>query len=102
MKKVVAITACPSGVAHTYMAAECLRISGEKEGVDIRVETQGGAGVENPLDPQDIEEAVCAIVANDIEIIGMERLRGKKVLRLPVADIIKQSDDLLHTIAKTF
>ena len=47
--KVVAVTACPSGVAHTYMAAEALQIAGEKLGVDIKVETQGAGGIENRL-----------------------------------------------------
>ena len=57
--KVVGITSCPSGVAHTYMAAEALKLSGEKLGIEVLIETQGGAGVENQLKQKDIDEAAC-------------------------------------------
>ena len=53
--KVVGITSCPSGVAHTYMAAEALKLSGEKLGMEVIIETQGGAGVENQLKQKDID-----------------------------------------------
>lgn len=59
--KVVGITSCPSGVAHTYMAAEALKLSGEKLGMEVLIETQGGAGVENQLKQKDIDEAVCVV-----------------------------------------
>lgn len=100
--KVVAITSCPSGVAHTYMAAEALKISGEEQGVEVVVETQGGAGIEDPLSPEDIDEAVCAIITDDVELAGLERLRGKKVLRMPVSEIIRQSDGIIRTIRTRF
>ena len=61
--KVVGITSCPSGVAHTYMAAEALKLSGQKLGIDVIIETQGGAGVENQLKQKDIDEAACVILA---------------------------------------
>lgn len=100
--KVVAITSCPSGVAHTYMAAEALKISGEEQGVEVVVETQGGAGIEDPLSPEDIDEAVCAIITDDVELAGLERLRGKKVLRMPVSELIRQSDGIIRTIRTRF
>ena len=74
--KVVGITSCPSGVAHTYMAAEALKLSGEKQGIEVSIETQGGSGVENELKPQDIEEAVCVILVNDVALKGTERTRA--------------------------
>lgn len=100
--KVVAVTACPSGVAHTYMAAEALKISGEKKGVEVIVETQGGAGIENELSQQDIAEAVCIILSSDVTIKGMERFKGKKVLKMGISDIIKKSDSLIEKIKSTF
>ena len=87
--KVVGCTACPSGVAHTYMAAEALILSGKKYGVEVIMETQGGCGIENKLNLKDIEEAVCVILSNDINIEGEERFKGKKVLRMGVSDLIE-------------
>lgn len=100
--KVVGVTACPSGVAHTYMAAEALQLSGEKFGVDVKIETQGGAGIENELSAKDIEEAVCVILSNDIAIRNEERFKGKKVLRIGVSEIMKKSDALIKKISETF
>ncbi|MFR7590983.1 MAG: PTS fructose-like transporter subunit IIB [Longibaculum sp.] len=100
--KVVGCTACPSGVAHTYMAAEALKISGEKYGIEVYIETQGGCGIENKLIPQDIEEAVCVILSNDIAIEEEERFKGKKVLRMGVSDLITKSDAIMAKIKKTF
>ena len=100
--KVVGITACPSGVAHTYMAAEALKISGKKFGIQISVETQGGSGIEDPLKDTDIADAVCVIIANDIAVQGMERFKGKKVLKLGGSDIIAKSDAIMKKIKDTF
>lgn len=100
--KVVAVTACPSGVAHTYMAAEALKIAGQKKQIEILVETQGGAGVENELSTADIQEAVCVILSNDINIKGEERFKGKKVVRMGVSDLIKNADQLIAKIETTF
>ena len=79
--KVVGITSCPSGVAHTYMAAEALKLSGQKLGIDVIIETQGGAGVENQLKQKDIDEAACVILVNDVALEGLDRFKGKKVLK---------------------
>lgn len=100
--KVVGCTACPSGVAHTYMAAEALILSGEKYGIEVCIETQGGCGIENKLCLEDIEEAVCMILSNDINIEGEERFKGKKVLRMGVSDLITKSDAIMAKIKKTF
>lgn len=100
--KVVGVTSCPSGVAHTYMAAEALVLSGMMYGVEVVVETQGGAGIENELKKSDIDEAVCVVLSNDISIQGEERFKGKKVLKASVADIIKKSDAIMKKIVMTF
>ena len=89
--KVVGITSCPSGVAHTYMAAEALKI-----------ETQGGAGVENQLKQKDIDEAVCVVLVNDVALEGLDRFKGKKVLKMGVSDLIKKSDAVMKKIHDSF
>ena len=85
--KVVGVTACPSGVAHTYMAAEALVLAGEKAGMEVKVETQGSAGIENELTAEDIKDAACVILSNDVAIRNEERFKGKKVVRMGTSDI---------------
>nr|WP_278335680.1 PTS fructose-like transporter subunit IIB [Clostridium paraputrificum] len=102
MMKVVGVTSCPSGVAHTYMAAEALVLAGKKHGVEVIIETQGGAGIENPLTKKDIGEAVCVILTNDVSIKGEERFKGKKVIKMGVSDVIKRADALIEKIVKKF
>ncbi|MEG2350726.1 MAG: PTS fructose transporter subunit IIB, partial [Hungatella sp.] len=81
MTILIAVTACPTGVAHTYMAAEALKLAGQKLGIDVIIETQGGAGVENQLKQKDIDEAACVILVNDVALEGTDRFKGKKVLK---------------------
>ena len=68
MVKIVAVTGCPTGIAHTYMAAEMLESTGRAFGVKVIVETNGAVGIENKLTESDIEEAVAVIIASDIKI----------------------------------
>ncbi|HAT4769412.1 PTS fructose-like transporter subunit IIB [Clostridioides difficile] len=100
--KIVAVTSCPSGVAHTYMSAESLELSAKKFGIEIKVETQGSSGIDNELSFKDIDEATCVILTNDVEIRNMERFKGKKVVRMSVSEIIKKSDALIKKIKDTF
>ena len=100
--KVVGVTACPSGVAHTYMAAEALVMAGKNLGIDVKIETQGGAGVANELTAKDIQEATCVVLVNDVAIKGMERFKGKKVVQMGVSDVIKKAGPLMVKIKKTF
>lgn len=100
--KVVGVTSCPSGVAHTYMAAEALVLAGKNLGIEVKVETQGGAGVENELTTNDIKEAACVVLVNDVAIKGIERFKGKKVVKMGVSDIIKKAEPLMTKIQKTF
>ncbi|MGG7143054.1 PTS fructose-like transporter subunit IIB [Clostridium nigeriense] len=100
--KVVGVTSCPSGVAHTYMAAEALVLAGKKYGVEVIIETQGGAGIENRLKLKDIEEAVCVILTNDISIKDEDRFKGKKVIKMGVSDVIKRSDAIILKIIDKF
>ena len=87
--KLVAVTACATGIAHTYMAAEQLEKTAKAMGVQIKVETQGAMGIENELSASDIKGAQAAILAADIEIEQAERFQGIKLIRVPVQEAIK-------------
>lgn len=100
--KIVAVTSCPSGVAHTYLAAEALKMAGKKLNIEVLVETQGAAGIENQLTKKDIREAVCVILTSDTTIRGEERFKGKKILRMEANKIISDSLKLMKKIKITF
>ena len=100
--KIVAVTSCPSGVAHTYLAAEALKMAGRKLNVEVIVETQGAAGIENQLNKKDIDEAVCVILTSDTTIRNEERFKGKKILRMEANKIISDSLKLMKKIKITF
>ncbi len=87
--KLVAVTACPTGIAHTYMAAEQLEKTARALGHRIRVETQGAMGIENELSAGDIREADAAIFAADIEVEARDRFRGKRIVEVSVQDAIR-------------
>jgi fructose-specific phosphotransferase system IIB component len=87
--KIVAVTACATGIAHTYMAAEQLEKTAKTLGHQIKVETQGAMGIENELSVNDIKQAQVAIFAADIEVEGSERFEGVKLIRVPVQEAIK-------------
>jgi fructose-specific phosphotransferase system IIB component len=87
--KIVAVTACPTGIAHTYMAAEQLEKTAKTLGYQIKVETQGAMGIENELSAKDIREADIAIFAVDIDVEQRDRFNGKKIVQVPVQEAIK-------------
>ncbi|MFD1955562.1 PTS fructose transporter subunit IIC [Paenibacillus thailandensis] len=95
MKKLLAVTACPTGVAHTYMAAESLAKAAKEKDVPLKVETRGAVGVENELTEQEIAEAHAIIVAADTDVME-SRFAGKPVVRVPVAQAIKNPAGLLE------
>ncbi|MGD1824048.1 Phosphotransferase system fructose-specific component IIB [Chromobacterium violaceum] len=90
--KVVAITACPTGIAHTYMAAEKLESTGRRLGHDVKVETQGAIGIENELSRRDIQAADVVLLAVDIAIEGEERFEDKRVVRVPIQNVLKDAN----------
>ena len=92
--QILAVTACPTGIAHTYMAAESLVNKAKKRGIPIKVETGGSGGIKNALTKAEIEKADCIIVAADKKI-EMERFDGKPVIITKVADGIHKADELL-------
>ncbi len=89
-KKIVAITACPTGVAHTFMAAEALEEEGKRRGHQIKVETRGSVGAKNQLTDQEIAEADLVIIAADIEV-PLERFNGKKMYRTKTGPALKKT-----------
>jgi fructose-specific phosphotransferase system IIB component len=97
--KIVAVTACPTGVAHTYMAAEQLEKTAKSLGHTIRVETQGAMGIENELSAREIADAEVAIFAVDIEVEKKERFGGKKIVKVGVAEAIKNPKGVLAKAA---
>jgi fructose PTS system EIIBC or EIIC component len=97
MAKILAVTACPTGIAHTYMAAENLQKAADKLGVEIKVETQGSIGVENAITEQDIAEADGIIIAADKEV-PKDRFTGKKVIVTGVQDGIRKPEELIQRI----
>ena len=93
--KIVAVTACPTGIAHTYMAAEQLEKTARALGHDIKVETQGSMGIENQLSARDIERADLVVFAADIAVRERERFAGKRIVEVPVQDAIKDPERVL-------
>lgn len=89
-KKIVAITACPTGVAHTFMAAEALEEEGKRRGYQIKVETRGSVGAKNQLTDQEIADADLVIIAADIEV-PLDRFNGKKMYRTKTGPALKKT-----------
>ncbi|MDQ0860690.1 PTS fructose transporter subunit IIABC [Bacillus sp. V2I10] len=96
--KILAITSCPNGIAHTYMAAENLQKAAKKLGVQMKVETQGSIGVENEFTEKDIREADGIIIAAD-KTVNKDRFIGKKVLVAGVQDGIRKPEELINKIS---
>lgn len=92
--KIVAVTSCPTGIAHTYMAAEGLEKAAKKLDVAMKVETRGSGGAKNVLTDADIKNADCVIVAADAKV-PMDRFDGKKLIQVKVADGINKAEELI-------
>ncbi|MFI6008615.1 fructose-specific PTS transporter subunit EIIC [Streptomyces sp. NPDC051243] len=95
--KLLAVTACPTGIAHTYMAAEKLAQAGESRGIEMKVETQGSIGAENVLDDNDVKSADGVIVAADKDV-DLSRFVGKRVLTVGVAEGIHHPERLIEQV----
>ena len=93
--KLLAVTSCPTGIAHTYMAAEALEKAAKAAGCQIKIETRGSAGAKNVLTAEEIEAADCIIVAADAKV-PMDRFDGKKVISCQVSDGIGKADQLVE------
>jgi fructose PTS system EIIBC or EIIC component len=96
---IVAVTGCPTGIAHTYMAADSLKAKAAEMGVTIKVETNGSGGAKNVLTTEEIENAVAVVIAADISV-EMERFKGKHVIQAAVAEGIRHPQELIEKALK--
>ncbi|WP_086428308.1 PTS fructose transporter subunit IIABC [Staphylococcus cornubiensis] len=97
---VLAVTACTTGIAHTYMARDALKKQAEEMGINIKVETNGASGIKNRLTQEDIDRATGVIVAADVHV-ETNRFNGKNVVQVPVADGIKRPESLINKALDT-
>lgn len=93
--KVLGVTACPTGIAHTYMAAEAIEQAAKRLGFDVKVETRGSVGVENELTSEDIANADVIVLACDTTV-PTDRFIGKKVICVGVSDAIKRATEIIE------
>jgi fructose-specific phosphotransferase system IIB component len=96
--KIVAVTACPTGIAHTYLAAEQLEKTARRLGHAIKVETQGAMGIENELTPLDIAEADVVIIASDIAIERPERFERLRRIEVPVQTAARKPEAIFEKL----
>lgn len=97
MHKILCVTACPTGIAHTYIAAEMLEKTGKKLGYQMIVETNGAIGVENRLKEKDIQEAIGIIIASDISI-DRKRFDSKKMVEVSTQEAIRNPEDVIKKL----
>ena len=95
---IVAVTACVTGIAHTYRAAESLERHAKAKGIKIKVETQGAIGIENKIALEDIKKADAVILTNNIEIEDVERFEEKYILKVSVKDLVRNPDEVLQKV----
>ncbi|MDV7103385.1 PTS fructose transporter subunit IIB [Vibrio sp. TH_r3] len=94
--KIVAVTACPTGIAHTYMAADALQKEAHKKNIPIKVETQGAMGIENQLSASDIASATVVLIASDIEIEQRARFTGSKIHCVTIEEVLADASSVLR------
>ncbi|MFL2072174.1 PTS fructose transporter subunit IIB [Marinilactibacillus psychrotolerans] len=95
---IVAVTACATGVAHTFMAKRALEDAAAKQGYQIKVETQGATGIENELTQSEVDQADIVILAVEVGIAKRERFEKVKKVEIPISTAIKNADGLLEKI----
>lgn len=98
--ELLGITSCPTGIAHTYMAAESLEQMGKELGYSIKIETQGQSGAQNVLTDEEIKKAKAIIIASDVNV-DLSRFDGKRVLRASVTDGIRKPKELIEKVLKS-
>lgn len=97
MKKIIAITGCPTGIAHTYMAEEALKNAAKKLSIEIKVETNGASGVENAITPEDLINIVGVIIAADKDV-NADRFNGLPVIEVPVKEALHHPAELINKV----
>ena len=96
--KIVAVTACPTGIAHTYMAAEALELAARGRGHWVKAETQGTLGIENEITLKEAQSVDAVVYAADIQIRKRERFAGKLTLEVGVAEAIRHADAVIRQV----
>ena len=96
MKKIIAITACPTGIAHTFMAAKALENAGKKLNYEIKVETQGATGIKNKITSTDIENADAIIFAVETKVREEDRFKERKIHKISVKEAIKNAEKAIN------
>lgn len=95
---IAAVLACPSGVAHTYLAAAALRKYASQYHIEMDIETQGALGIDDELDESTIDHSDLIIISKDINIQGMNRFVGKKVVFLGINEIVNKPEKIIQKI----
>lgn len=96
--KILAVTACPLGIAHTYMAAEMIRHVCEKAGVECKIETQGTLGIENVITTEDVASADAVILTTDMPIKNVERFDNIKKVMSSISLIIRETNEIIENL----
>jgi PTS system fructose-specific IIB component len=99
--RIIAVTACPTGIAHTYMAAEKLIKAAPKYNIQIKVETQGAMGIENQLTPEDISRADKVFIVSDIDIEKPARFEGLNKVYVSIEEVLLDVDQVFITYARS-
>lgn len=96
--KILGVTSCPSGVAHTYMAAAALKKAALAKGHEIKVETQGSIGIENEITMEEVKNADVIILTKDVSLVNIERFKGKPIVKVAISDVVKKSPKIIEKI----
>lgn len=99
--KIVGISACPAGLAHTPMAAKALEKAGKKLGYDVKIEQQGSMGQVNKITDKEAKECDFVIIASDQTLVGMERFEGKPIIRVDITTCIKAPEAVIKKCVKS-
>ncbi|WP_062350592.1 PTS fructose transporter subunit IIB [Bacillus kwashiorkori] len=99
--KVVGVTSCIAGLAHTPMAAKALEKAGKKLGHDVKIEQQGAMGIVNEITESDVKDADVVIIAADRTIDKEERFKGKPIVRVKLGQVVSNGEAVLNKVVKT-
>lgn len=96
--KILGVTSCPTGIAHTYMAAEALEKEAKARGYEVKVETQGSIGIENEITESDLEGATVVILTKETALKGVDRFKGIPKVKVSIGKLIKKPGPILDAI----
>ncbi|MFC0140545.1 PTS fructose transporter subunit IIB [Erwinia mallotivora] len=97
---IVGVTACTVGIAHTYIAQKKIEMAAKKAGHNVKIETQGTIGIENPLTEEEIAQADIVLLAADVKVSGEERFLGKKIVKVSTETAVKSPNKLVQKLSE--